>query len=155
MRIVKKALIITSVVVGSVVPFSTAAFAGPKISSVAFHAGAPSPTVVITGSGLGTAPRASLVTACHANPANAGDTFGKSGLWIRDSGPSVPFLAGRGRPPKQTCVGLVLSSWSSTSITFTFATDFYGPPSGYLLNAGDNFTISVKNRVRSGQVTFT
>ena len=98
----------------------------PKITKVAFTGTVAKPTVTVTGSGFG---------ASHPSPTyppggcpnhGTGRLFGNNFDFHDDSG---PWTAGQGGVPagQANCIGIIIRSWSSTKIVFTFGND-YGPP---------------------------
>jgi hypothetical protein len=97
--------------------FKVKASGVPTITSVS-ESGSPSdPTITITGSNLW--PTAPTGTPEPCNPGDPGDNFGSGGLWITDN--TAGWTAGQ----YSDCIGLVIQSWSTTSVVFGFG-DTYG-----------------------------
>lgn len=110
----------------------------PTISSVVFSGPSGSPTVTINGSGFGTAP--------SGQPANCGTTgsdFDTNQLWLHDG---TGWTAGQ----FGDCIGLIVGSWTNTSVTYTFGSGYsvYGT-----LSNGDTYSLAVQEAQTSGTVS--
>jgi hypothetical protein len=88
--------------------------------------------VTITGTNFGSAPTSTPETC---NPGDTGDDFGAGGLVFQD------LTESWGAGNNGDCIGLLLTSWSTTQVVFTFGNEYanYGP-----INAGDQIEAGVK-----------
>jgi len=118
----------------------------PTVSSTSFLGSAANPTIVITGSGFGSAPPLPTYPAgCGASGQLYGQLFyfqDVTGGW--DAGEKTPQGG-------MSCIGLVVTSWSNTSITFSFGDSF---PGNYSLNAGDSYSIQIFSKTLTGTVSY-
>lgn len=110
----------------------------------------PSPTVTINGSGFGAAPKGTSdnSTSCGDYTAN-GDVFGNK-LYTYDD--TDGFSAGYSNKTSATCVGIVVSSWTSTKIVFTWG-NAYGSYTDWWVNNGDNYVFALKGYLWGGVVS--
>ena len=115
--------------------FSTTA---PTINSVVFSGSSASPAVTINGAGFGTEP-----TGQPANCSTSGDDFDTNRLWLQDG---TGWTAGQ----FGDCIGLIVGSWTNTSITYTFGS---GYPTFGTLNNGDSYSLAVQGAMTSATVT--
>lgn len=113
----------------------------PTISSVTFTGSASSPTVTITGSNLGSQPAGS-----PAGCSTTGDNFPGNSLTFSDTTGS--WGAGTGGD----CIGLVVSSYSSTQVVYQFGSGYntYGTA-----NSNDSYTVTVQGATYSGTVSYS
>jgi hypothetical protein len=110
----------------------------PTITSVVFSGPSASPTVTINGSGFGTAPRGQ-----PAGCGTTGDDFDTNRLWLHDG---TGWTAGQ----FGDCIGLIVASWTNTSVTYTFGSGYsvYGT-----LSNGDAYNLAVQGAQASGTVS--
>jgi subtilase family serine protease len=113
----------------------------PTINSVSFTGTASDPTVTISGSNFGTEPGGS-----PAGCSTTGDNFPGTSLTFNDTTGS--WGAGTGGD----CIGLVVSSYSSTQVVYQFGSGYnvYGTANG-----GDSFNLTVQGATYSGTVTYS
>jgi hypothetical protein len=124
----------------------------PTISAVRFTGDTASPTVTVLGSGFGAHPPAGVSdnsTSCGDYTDNGKD-YGTSNLWFVDDN---NFAAGYGTPPNGTCIGIVVQSWCTHRVVFTFG-NAYNSFDHWYLTAGDQYTVTVENDSYSGTVSF-
>jgi hypothetical protein len=133
------------------VGMTTAAGASSVVSGVTFSGSTSSPTITVSGSGFGTEPAATPdADGCYPNLSNQGDTFGTKFYFIQDN---LPWEAGYAKKGHQSCIGINVSSWSSTNIVFSFGAA-YGLDNGqFVLANGNNFGLNVKGFVWGGLVS--
>jgi eukaryotic-like serine/threonine-protein kinase len=119
------------------------------IQSVTFSPlGNAPPTITVTGLNFGAEPTgvSDNVNNCGSYSAN-GDDFGTS-FWFQDSTYSS---YGYGTPQSGSCVGIIINSWSSTSISFKFG-NAYRTFDHWYLTTGDPYTLYIKGAQKSGTV---
>jgi len=107
-------------------------YAPPTISGVLFTGPVNSPTVIITGSGLG-APFATVKAGCGAT----GNDYAYSQLFLEDV--TRGWYAGI----PGDCIGLTNMSYTNTKILFQLGSYYDSPPWSYVLDSGDRFRLSV------------
>lgn len=112
----------------------------PRISSVTFAGSASSPSVTVAGADFGAFAPVSQPAGCSTT----GENYGPTGLNLGDT--SAGWTAGA----NGDCIGLVLKSWSSTAITFSFGSGYISY--GTLAN-GDTYTLEVQGVKAKGAVT--
>ncbi len=119
------------------------------ITSLTITGSTQAPNFTVAGSGFGTPPTGSA-PICSDETTGAGEIFA-SKLNFNDNS-SAQWQAGFGND----CIGLVVSSWSDTSITFTLGSWYAGPGAaqGTALNAGDPYTVVVRGAHLTGIVAF-
>ena len=112
----------------------------PTVDSVGFTGTDSDPTVTITGSDLGTEPAGS-----PAGCSTSGDNFPGASLTFSDT------TGGWGAGTGGDCIGLVVSSYSSSQIVYQFGSGYnvYGTA-----NSGDAFDVTVQGATYSGTVTY-
>jgi hypothetical protein len=115
---------------------------GPSITSVTFTGTPSAPTITITGKNLGSAPAGSPA-GCGAS----GQNFGTA-LWFNEV--TASWSAGTGGD----CIGIVLGSYSSTTVSYQFGS-FYDTNGLAPLTAGDQFQVTVLGKTFTGTVAFT
>lgn len=113
-----------------------------SITNVTFTGNSTNPTVTITGSGFGTAPTGTAVPG-----PGTGDDYGSS-LYLHDD--NSGFTAGL----DGDYIGIVLDSYSDTSITFGLGS-YYNTNYANLLAAGDSFTVGVDGATDAGVVSYS
>jgi hypothetical protein len=120
------------------------------ITSLTITGSTANPSFTVAGTGFGTEP-SGTAPICSDETSGAGEIFG-SKLNFNDYS-SAPWQAGFGND----CIGLVVTSWSSTSITFTLGSWYAGPGAaqGTALNAGDPYTLVVHGAHLTGVVGFS
>lgn len=120
-----------------------------KITAVAFSGTSESPVFTVTGVNFGTMPGKPVTPPCKETT-NSGSNYGKQ-IYFNDKS-TAHWQAGTGRD----CIGLVIGSWSTTSISFTLGSWYSwsegGEGQGTILNNGDPFTMTVKGTHFSGSV---
>ena len=120
--------------------FTVPVTAPPTISSVTFGGDASDPTVTIIGSNFGSEP-GSIPAGCGTS----GDNFTGVSLTFDDT------TGGWGAGTGGDCIGLVVSSYTSTQIIYQFGNGYtvYGTA-----NSGDSFNVTVQGATLSGTVTY-
>ncbi len=123
------------------------------IASVVFGGGSTSPTITVNGSGFGNkAPKPNPTDRpCNElDSPNTGYDYGNNVvLW--DNGPIDQFQAGY----PGDCIGIIIQSWSSTQVVFTFGQWYEDVQLGRQpLDQGDPFVIHVKGAVITGTVMY-
>ncbi len=115
--------------------------AAPVINSVTFTGSAATPTVTISGSNLGTEP-----TGGPPGCSTSGQNFPGNSLTFGDT--TEGWTAGTGGD----CIGLVVSSYSSSQIVYGFGSGYnvYGTA-----NSGDAYTLTVQGVAFSGTVSYS
>ena len=122
----------------------------PSVTAVTFTGSVASPTVTVSGSGFG--------TSANLGPAQSSCDTGSNhadNLFLSDT--TDAWTAGEGAPAADDCIGLLISSYSDTTIVFTFGSEYgvYPVDSGVaLLSGGDNYTIHVLGTTQSGTVAY-
>jgi len=121
----------------------------PVIRSVRFSGSPRDPLVTVAGAGLGAEP------ARSPSGCGGGDDFANDAVVVEDS--SNQWFAGK----PGDCVGLVITRFSQSEITFTFGSS-YGqrfvnaigqrPPT--ILNPGDRFVIEIGGTSLGGAVSY-
>ncbi len=120
--------------------FKVAAGPAPTVSSVTLGGTPSDPTLTVDGPNLGSvAPPGSPEWDCSA--AYSGDVFGGVGLNFGDT--TAAWTAGSGGD----CLGLIVSSWSSTKATLSLGS-FY--PDVTAMQAGDGYTFELQGHLFSG-----
>ncbi len=140
--------LVTATAVSMVVAASASATTA-HISGVTWGGSPSSPTVTITGYGFGASPPTS-----HRLPSSCGKQTGKdygSALWFQDDTGNWRAGKGNGKEPS-SCVGLIVSRWSKTSITLSFGST-YGN-FGWSANNADNFVWTVNGYVWGGVISY-
>lgn len=115
----------------------------PQGADVVFTGTATDPTVTITGTNLGTEP-AGTPAGCGATGLN----FGTS-LYIADL--TNGWTAGEKSGSIDNCIGLLVSSWTSTKIVFQFGSYLSGFST---LAAGDRYQLNLLGTQSSGTVAY-
>jgi putative transposon-encoded protein len=105
----------------------------PAISSVTLTGTPANPTVTVSGSNFGSTAPTGTPETCQAG--DTGDDFGSSGLIFQD------LTESWGAGEAGDCIGLLVTSWSSTKVVFTVGNEYanYGP-----IKAGDQIKVTVQ-----------
>ncbi|MGA2210082.1 MAG: hypothetical protein ABSH30_10640 [Acidimicrobiales bacterium] len=123
-----------------------------SITSVTISGSSESPEFVVAGSGFGSGPGKGAAPGC-TEIAGAGLNYG-SKIFFNDNS-SNQWQAGTG----SDCIGLVIVSWSDTSIVFDLGSWYSwsggGAGQGTVLNAGDPYTMTVKGAHLTGIVSIS
>ena len=113
----------------------------PSVSGVSFSGPASNPTITVTGSNLGANPPIGTPETCASG--DTGDLYGSSGLWFDDV--TQGWTAGQ----SGDCIGLIVTSWSATQVTFGFGNQYGGyPPVG----PGDQVQVEVQGAEFTGSL---
>jgi hypothetical protein len=117
----------------------------PKITAVKFTGTSSNPIVTITGSNFGAIPPANPSTPLSCV---AGDTSFDYGTSLLFSDTTQGWTGGQ----TGDCIGLVLSSYTSTKIVYQFGAAYsgYGP-----ITAGDAYTLTVWGVSHKGTVAYS
>ena len=99
------------------------------------------PTVTLTGTNFGTQPTGTPIT-CGSG--DTGDDYGASGLWFSDS--TQGWTAGQ----TGDCIGLIISTWTNTSVVFAFGNEYSGYPP---VTNGDAYTVEAQGKSSTGTVS--
>jgi hypothetical protein len=129
----------------------TVTFPAATIQAVKFtKSGTTPPVVTVTGANFGPAPTGANdnVNGCGTFSSN-GEDFGNN-LWLQ-AGNFAAF--GQGTPPAGSCVGLIVTSWTSTQIVFTFGSG-YNSYDHWYISSGDSYVLHVMGLQFSGTVSF-
>lgn len=90
-----------------------------------------------------------------ANPCgNTGDDFSGDVLAIQNNARRHRFIAGSDQGGGGACVGIFVSSYTDTSITFTFGSA-YGGGGPYVLDKGNHYVVFVNGATHKGRVKYT
>ena len=111
----------------------------PHITGVSVSGPASAPSITVTGTGLGAYPPIGTPETCQ--PGDTGDDYGSSGLWFGDT--TQGWTAGQAGD----CIGLIVTSWSSTQVVFGFGNQYANYPPA---QAGDQVQLSVQGAAYSG-----
>ena len=125
-------------------PFLVGSTSAPSsISGVTLSGTPAAPTVTVTGSNFGTAAPTATPETCQEG--DTGNDYGFGGLELQD----VTESWGAGEAGD--CIGLLLTSWSSTKVVFTFGNQYanYGP-----INAGDQIEATVQGATDTVAASF-
>ncbi len=125
-------------------PFLVGSTFAPSISGVTLSGTPAAPTVTVTGSNFGSAAPTATPETCQAG--DTGNEYGFGGLEFQD------LTEGWGAGESGDCIGLLLTSWSSTKVVFTFGNEYanYGP-----INAGDQIEVTVQGATDTVPASFT
>jgi uncharacterized repeat protein (TIGR01451 family) len=123
-------------------PTTTSGNGMVTITGVTFSGGSGNPELVVTGSGFGATAPAGVDPGCPEPPTGAGQNFGTK-IYFNDYS-AAQWQAGTGGD----CIGLVLVSWSETSVDFTLGSWYSWPQGGggqgVILADGDPYTMTLK-----------
>ncbi len=114
------------------------------VTSTAFYGPGSDPTVIVDGSGFGSAP-----VAVPIGSGLGGDDFVGGQLTFNNDAQSWQA----GSPGNS--LGLLLSSYTPTQVIFSFGSALSGSDPAYTLNAGDPYRLSVNGANSSGTVSFS
>ena len=114
----------------------------PSISGVTLSGTPTAPTVTVTGLNLGAAPTAATTEPCGGT----GNIYGASGLVFQD------LTGSWGAGGAGDCIGLFVTSWSSTKVVFTFDSEYasFGP-----IKAGDQIEVTILGATDTVIASFT
>lgn len=120
--------------------FIVPASSPPSISSVTFSGTASEPSVTVAGANFGTYPPFGQPAGCGTT----GENYGSAGLNFGDT--TNGWEAGQ----DGDCIGLVVSSWTTSSVTFAFGSGYttYGT-----LADGDTYSLEVQGATTNGTVS--
>jgi hypothetical protein len=114
----------------------------PKITAVTFTGTGANPTVKLTGTNFGATPPSGTAIGCGSG--DTGDDYGSTGLWFSDS--TQGWTAGQAGD----CIGLIIQTWSTTSVVFTFGNEYPGYPQ---ITNGDSYTVQAEAKSFSATVS--
>ena len=116
----------------------------PSISGVTLSGPPTAPTVTVTGSNLGSAPTPGTPEPCTTT--DPGDIYSASGLIFEDLNGSW------GAGGAGDCIGLFVSSWSSTKVVFTFDSEYasFDP-----IKAGDQVEVTILGATKTVAASFS
>ncbi len=125
-------------------PFLAGSTSAPSISGVTLTGTPAAPTVAVTGSNFGSAPPTATPETCQAG--DTGNDYGIGGLEFQD------LTEGWGAGESGDCIGLLLTSWSSTKVVFAFGNEYanYGP-----IKAGDQIEVTLQGATDTVLASFT
>jgi hypothetical protein len=125
-------------------PFFGAAGTRPTITGVSLTGTPAAPTVTVTGSNFGSTPPTATAETCQ--PGDTGNIYTGSGLVFQD------LSGGWGAGQPGDCIGLSLTSWSSTQAVFSFGSQYanFGP-----INAGDQIEATIQGASDTVTAAFT
>ena len=125
-------------------PFLVGSTFAPSISGVTLSGTPAAPTVTVTGSNFGSAAPTATPETCQAG--DTGNDYGIGGLEFQD------LTEGWGAGESGDCIGLLLTSWSSTKVVFTFGNEYanYGP-----ISAGDEIEVTVQGTTDTVPASFS
>jgi len=120
-----------------------------RITAVVISGTSASPAFTVTGINFGTQVGKGVKPPCRETT-NPGRNYGKQIYFNDDS--TAHWQAGTGRD----CIGLVIGSWSETSVSFTLGSWYSwskgGGGQGTILNNGDPYVMTLKGAHFSGTV---
>jgi hypothetical protein len=116
----------------------------PSISGVTLTGTPAAPTITVTGSNFGASAPADSPETCQNT--DTGDIFSGSELVFQD------LTEGWGAGEAGDCIGLLLTSWSSTKVVFTMGSQYanYGP-----IAAGDQVKATIAGATDTVTASFT
>ena len=114
------------------------------VTSTTFYGPSSDPTVIVDGSGFGSAP-----VGVPVGSGSTGDDFVGGQLTFNNDAQSWQA----GSPGNS--LGLILSSYTSSQAIFSFGSALSGSNPAYSLNAGDLYRVSVNGATSSGTVNFS
>jgi hypothetical protein len=115
------------------------------VTSTTFYGPSSDPTVIVNGSGFGSAPVALPVGS------GTGDNFVGGQLSFNNDASALPWQAGY----PGNALGLILSSYTDSQAIFSFGSALSGSNPAYSLNAGDPYRLSVNGATSNGTVNFS
>ena len=111
----------------------------PAISGVSLSGPASAPSITVTGANFGAYPPIGTPETCQAG--DTGDDYGSSGLSFKDA--TQGWTAGQAGD----CIGLIVTSWTSTQVVFGFGNEYGNYPP---VQAGDQVQVEVQGATFSG-----
>ncbi len=118
-------------------------------NSTTFYGPSSDPTVIVDGSGFGSTP-----VAVPVGSGLTGDDLANGQLFFNDdftNSSTQPWQAGY----PGNSLGLILSSYSSNQVIFSFGSALSSSNPAYYLNAGDPYRLSVNGATTNGTVHFS
>ncbi len=112
------------------------------ISGVTFSGSPSDPSITVTGSGFGGYPPIGTPETCQSG--DTGDDYGSSGLWFNETTQS--WTAGQAGD----CIGLIVTSWSSTQVVFGFGNEYGNYPP---IQSGDQIEVGVQGATFTGPLS--
>jgi hypothetical protein len=122
--------------------FQVPATPAPSISGVTFSGSPSDPSITVTGSGFGSYPPIGTPETCQSG--DTGDDYGSSGLWFSDI--TQGWTAGQA----EDCIGLIVTSWSSTQVVFGFGNEYGNYPP---IQSGDQIEAEVQGATFTGPLS--
>jgi hypothetical protein len=122
--------------------FKVASTPAPSITIVSYSGSPASPTVTVSGANFGAYPPLGTPETCQSG--DTGDDYGSSGLSFADT------TQGWGAGQAGDCIGLIVSSWSSSQVVFGFGNGYssYSP-----IASGDQVQVEVQGASFSGPLS--
>jgi hypothetical protein len=114
----------------------------PAISGVTFSGSPSDPSITVTGSNFGSYPPIGTPETCQSG--DTGDDYGSLGLSFNDS--TQGWTAGQAGD----CIGLIVTSWTSTQVVFGFGNEYSNYPP---IQSGDQIDVEVQGASFSGPLT--
>jgi len=111
----------------------------PAITGVSLSGPAASPSITVTGTGFGSTPPIGTPETCQ--PGDTGDDYGSTGLWFGDT--TQGWTAGQAGD----CIGLIVTSWTGTQVTFGFGNQYANYPA---VQPTDQVQLSVQGAAYRG-----
>ncbi len=140
-------LVMGILLVAGPVPEAGAVTVIPTITAVKFTGTYANPVVTITGKGFGTVPLG-VLAPCSGN----GKDFESNRLYLEDFSNSLGTWAA-GQP--RDCIGLVVSTYSNTTIKMKFGSFYYFPGTNQKLFSLDHYRVGVRGAIHGGYVHYT
>jgi hypothetical protein len=122
--------------------FKVPATTPPAISGVSFSGSPSDPSITVTGTNFGAYPPIGTPETCQSG--DTGDDYGSTGLWFSDA--TQGWTAGQAG----NCIGLIVTSWSSTQVVFGFGNEYgnYSP-----IQSGDQIGVEVQGASFTGPLS--
>jgi hypothetical protein len=114
----------------------------PSITGVTWSGSPSAPSITVTGSNFGAYPPIGTPENCQAG--DTGDDYGSSGLWFNDG--TQGWTAGQAGD----CIGLIVTSWSSTQVVFGFGNEYGNYPP---IQSGDQIGVEVQGASFTGSLS--
>jgi hypothetical protein len=122
--------------------FKVPGTAPPSISGVSFSGSPSDPSITVTGTNFGAYPPIGTPETCQSG--DTGDDYGSTGLWFSDT--TQGWTAGQAGD----CIGLIVTSWSSTQVVFGFGNEYANYPP---VQSGDQIEVEVQGASSSGPLS--